>query len=84
MDGCSNSDSFSRCFSTWLVGYHNKLLPFMVNVSAVTNTPEEYVSTPGGNAFFSCQTSSVSVVDVQWLVNGTELDLYPRTCSYPP
>ena len=36
--------------------------------------PEEYVSRPGGRAFFTCQTSGVSVVDVQWLVNGTELD----------
>ena len=38
-------------------------------------TPDEYyVSRPGGRATFTCQTSGVSVVDVQWLVNGTELD----------
>ena len=37
-------------------------------------TPEEYVSTPGGRAFFLCLTPGTSVVDVQWLVNGTELE----------
>ena len=36
-------------------------------------TPDEYISTPGGRAVFTCSTPGVSVVDVQWLVNGTEL-----------
>ena len=34
--------------------------------------PDEYVSAPGGRAVFTCL--GVSIVDVQWLVNGTELD----------
>ena len=36
--------------------------------------PDKYVSTPGGRAVFTCLAPGVSVVDVQWLVNGTELE----------
>ena len=49
-------------------------IAYIISIFVVSVIPDEYVSTPGGNAFFFCQTSGVSVVDVQWLVNGTELD----------
>ena len=45
----------------------------MALLFVVSVNPEEYVSTPGGNALFTCSTPGVSPVDVQWLVNGTEL-----------
>ena len=39
----------------------------------VTVIPKQYVSTPGGYALFTCLiTSGVDVVEIRWLVNGTE------------
>ena len=57
---------------SWTLLLSYTLSKFFV-VSSVT--PLEYISTPGGRAFFTCLIApGVSVVDVQWLVNGTELD----------
>ena len=45
----------------------------LVIIPTVTNFPDDgYVSTPGGEASFTCITSGSA--DVQWLLNGSQID----------